>query len=384
MIHPAHEYDFQNLYAALHDEISAGAVFKTTSHDGLELFCYTRQCTYDRMWNDVNKLARGLIIDPVEQYIVATPFPKFFNLGERSVTPVDQMAASLALPFEAFEKLDGSLIIIFNHNGQWRCATKGSFVSDQAKWAKAELDKTGFDLNWLDPHTTYLCEAVYAANRIVINYQFEGLVLLAAYTTGGYEASYDYLQSVSNTLGWCLARRYDHKLIEAIVDIAAGLNDQDEGFVIRFDDGFRIKIKGAEYCRVHRLVSNLTPLSIWELLCEGNMNKITDNRFLIPEEFWADFDRMYELIEAQVKVIVDDVAASEKEACKLTDKELGLSLHTYPDHVRKLIFPMRKHGTILRGRSREVLYRMVRPTGNVLAGYVPGARLNKLMEEIDT
>ena len=40
--------------------------------------------------------------------VVATPFPKFFNAGEkRGDIP--------ALSFEAFEKLDGSLIVISNH-----------------------------------------------------------------------------------------------------------------------------------------------------------------------------------------------------------------------------------------------------------------------------
>ena len=44
------------------------------------------------------------------------------------------------LPFETMEKLDGSLIIIFHHNGRWRTATKGSFTSSQAQWAENFLE----------------------------------------------------------------------------------------------------------------------------------------------------------------------------------------------------------------------------------------------------
>ena len=77
--------------------------------------------------------ARGLILDHAARRIVATPFPKFFNAGERDGTIPD-------LPFETTEKLDGSLIIIFHHRGRWRTATTGAFDSDQAVWAQARLD----------------------------------------------------------------------------------------------------------------------------------------------------------------------------------------------------------------------------------------------------
>ena len=82
-------------------------------------------------------------------------------------------------PFETFEKVDGSLIILFWHAGEWRTATKGTFGSAQASWAAERL--RGCDLSALSRGTTYLAEAVYAENRIVVRYDQDELVLLAAY-----------------------------------------------------------------------------------------------------------------------------------------------------------------------------------------------------------
>lgn len=71
---------------------------------------------------------------------MATPFPKFFNAFERGESIPD-------LPFETFEKVDGSLITIFWHAGEWRTATKGTFGSAQALWAAERLK--GCDLSAL-------------------------------------------------------------------------------------------------------------------------------------------------------------------------------------------------------------------------------------------
>ena len=136
----------------------------------LQLFVYTPRGVYEDGWDAFTLLARGLVIDPDAGRIVATPFAKFFNAGERHGDIPD-------LPFEAFEKLDGSLIIVFHHAGAWRTATKGAFDSPQAAWAKARLDAA--DLAPLSPGTTYLFEAVYPENRIVVRYAAPALVLLA-------------------------------------------------------------------------------------------------------------------------------------------------------------------------------------------------------------
>ncbi|MBP3954380.1 hypothetical protein J8F10_03625 [Gemmata sp. G18] len=118
-VHPARMMAFNDLWCGLQRAVAEKRVKENVGADGLRLYCYAESTVYDRAWDEFTMLARGIILDPVAKRVVATPFPKFFNVGERLDSIPD-------LPFETFEKLDGSLIILFHHGGEWRTATKGS------------------------------------------------------------------------------------------------------------------------------------------------------------------------------------------------------------------------------------------------------------------
>jgi RNA ligase len=317
------------------------------------------------------KLRDGQILDPDSKRVVATPFPKFFNVGEKADTIPD-------LPFETFEKLDGSLIILFHHKGEWRTATKGSLGSDQAKWAAAQIRDS--DLSSLDTETTYLAEAVYPENRIVVHYSYTGLVLLGAYRGDGAEAGYDDLLTLGDRLGWRVAKRHSFASVSELLALAKTLPPSEEGFVLRFSNGLRLKVKGDEYCRIHRLVSRLTPLAMWEAMqADDDLEAI---RRQLPEEFWADFDNIIAILQRHVSELVAAVKTQADTVAELSDKEVGLRLDTFPAEVRRFIFPYRKAGgDLLSGRTRDLVFRSIRPDGNRLEGYAPSTAMNRVMDE---
>jgi RNA ligase len=177
-IHPAHTMPFPQLLERLTAARDNRLVTERRGPDGLQLYVYTERCVYEGAWDDITMAARGLILDASAGRIVATPFPKFFNAGERGQPIPD-------LPFQALEKLDGSLIIIFHHGGRWRAATKGAFDSWQAQWAHEFMQAA--DLTLLQPGTTYLAEGVHPQNRIVVTYAEPALVLLGGYDRTGTE-----------------------------------------------------------------------------------------------------------------------------------------------------------------------------------------------------
>jgi RNA ligase len=372
MIHPAKLMDFDQLEQGLFDAVQAGHVYRRTSGD-LSLYVYTKECVYERAWNEYSLLARGLILDHVKKEVVALPFPKFFNISEANVTIPD-------LPFETFEKVDGSLIIIFFHNGKWQCATKGSFDSDQAQWAQTLLDNMVIGKACLVPGWTYLCEAIYPENKIVISYQESGLVLLGGYTDKGEELDYNNLNIISSLSGWMLAPRYSYNSISELLALAKELPASREGFVLRFNNGYRIKIKGDEYCRIHSLVSRLTPLTVWELLNAGDDTEAM--RKELPEEFWADFDQILRILQSQVSKFLNKVYIAVLECKDMSNKELGLC-DTVDPEVKSFIFAYRKNNDLLgTQRGREAIYKKFRPTGNVLEGYVPSYGV-KVLQEVD-
>ncbi len=121
-------------------------------------------------------------------------------------------------PVECYEKVDGSLIIIFHDGRRWRAATKGSFVSSQAAWAQDVLDNLGIvEEAALDVGDTYLAEAVYPENRIVVAYRARGLALLGGYDAYGYEMDRQHVEHIGDRVGWRCARSVTYASLAELV-----------------------------------------------------------------------------------------------------------------------------------------------------------------------
>src|SRR5262245_58217419 len=94
------------------------STFVTTDGRTYRLFNYSRRAQYERHWDEVTTVARGLIICAETGEIVALPMPKFFNLGE--VVSEGVVASAQSGPFEALVKLDGSCGIGYRVDGRIR------------------------------------------------------------------------------------------------------------------------------------------------------------------------------------------------------------------------------------------------------------------------
>ena len=237
----------------------------------LTIWNYTEEVQYESLWDEVTLATRGLVTDSSGR-VVARPFKKFFNLEETKHTPTQE--------FEVFEKMDGSLGIVFLWEGRVVYATRGSFASDQAKWMAMWANRYNFS-EVLAEGYTYLFEIIYPENMIVVNYGGESrLVLLGVIKTDtGEEISWDELSTFE---GWDLVERYDgisdYNLLKGMV------KSNREGFVVRFSNGSRVKIKGEEYLRLHRIMTNLSTTAIWEVLSGGGdiLSTLVD----VPDEFY--------------------------------------------------------------------------------------------------
>jgi len=370
--HPARTIPTPELLARLRSEVAAGRVFERT-RGHLSLFGYTDRCVYERAWNETNILARGLIIDTAACRVVATPFPKFFNYGEGQQTIPNES-------FEVFEKLDGSLIIAFFTGSRWNAATRGSFDSGQAKWAQSILDQHPGAFIDLEAGDTLLFEAIYPANRVVVPYDYEGLVLLGGYWSSGKEMDAGDLAGIAGLYGFRQALSFSFDSLADMVTHCETLPATSEGFVVRFASGLRLKFKGAEYRRIHALISRVTPLALWECMKAGD--DLDAMRREIPEEFWGDFDA----ISMRLHFLATDILAVAQAthwSCRgMSKKEVGLALSTLPQQARPFIFALMDGKDIETDpKLRETLFRAIRPTGNRLEGYTPS--VNVLRMEVE-
>lgn len=100
------------------------------------------------------------------------------------------------------------------------------------------------DTHPLVPGATYLFETIYPESVIVVRYPVAGLYLLAAYHADGVEMDYGELARTCIATGLPLVASEAFDSIADMVRTATTLPGDKEGFVVRFADGSRLKIKG--------------------------------------------------------------------------------------------------------------------------------------------
>lgn len=241
----------------------------------LRIFNYTEVCQYSRSWDDVTKTCRGLVVD-ADDNVIARPFKKFFNWeelvasGETPQWPPEVITS----------KLDGSLGILYWYEGEWRMNTRGSFQSEQAVKGLEIFQKFMRDQDLAESirkDCTHLFEIIYPENRIVLDYgPLETLVYLGSIITEtGEEKWLDEMEDFHLPL-W--------KTAGSIEELYAGDQSGQEGYVLKWPDGTRAKIKFDEYKRLHHLLTGVTERNIWEILrTGGSMEDIVKQ---VPDEFY--------------------------------------------------------------------------------------------------
>lgn len=305
-------------YGKLQEHIDAGLV-SIRQHPSLPLviYNYTPRAAFANVWGDgVIDYCRGLIVHGVTQEVIARPFKKFHNLN----TPQIPETLEKNLPFgthpNVTEKMDGNLGIFYRIGDEYGIATRGSFESDQAKWATAWY-KYQVAAGRLQPFTenspwTPLFEIIYPENRIVVDYDFEGLVLLACvHKTTGMEYNQDFVETAGAIRGFTdryVVKNYGTKNLGSILN-----SDETnrEGYVLTFYRGFdepplKLKVKFDDYCRLHKIVTGVSPRAIWEkLLLRADMSwlETTPPKFKFWASLWvdklfADFNAIYSAAEA--------------------------------------------------------------------------------------
>jgi RNA ligase len=267
----------------------------------LTIWNYSPKVQYERLWDDITMQCRGLVTNS-KGHIVARPFKKFFNYEEHKPEDIPNEH------YEVFEKMDGSLGILFNYEDEWIMATRGSFTSPQAIKGKKILDK--HDISPLRKDNTYLFEIIYPENRIVVDYgNEEKLVVLGAiHTETGDEVPYNSLFTMSG-LGFEIVRLWK-TWGEGYDLLQEEISKEKEGYVIRFKNGFRMKIKGDEYKRLHRILTNISNRDIWEYLKDGKpLDEILDK---VPDEFYNWVKETKDNLLHQFKTIDTDYTYTYK------------------------------------------------------------------------
>ncbi len=328
----------------------------------LVLFDYTDKCTYERKWTNHTLNNRGNVYEISTGKIVARSFPKFFNWSEHNKE--DQKRFLSCNSFTTSTKKDGSLGVVYFYNGEWRVNTRGSFTSEQAIKGKSLLRRVSVDR--LDKDQTYLVEILYPENRIVVDYNgYEGLCLLASFNTQtGKEVFYIKPSKDLTLLFHCEAEVECFNSIQEVISKLDTLPYNEEGYVVRFSNGERVKFKGKEYIEMHRIITNTSPLSLWENMSKGRVDrKLLES---IPEEFLDKYINIAKTLEDKYLEILNeatDTTNSIAKICNDNRKEIGLYLSKNNIEYSQLVFPifLEKFEHI-----EKIIMQKIRPTGNII------------------
>ena len=304
----------------------------------LTIWNYTPKVQYERLWDDITMQCRGLVTNS-EGDIVARPFKKFFNYEEHKPEDIPNE------DFVVYEKLDGSLGILFNYQGEWILSTRGSFTSPQSIKGKEILDR--HDISAWRKDNTYLFEIIYPENRIVVDYgDEEKLVVIGAIHTETGEEIPDSSLFWTQESGFEIVTTYK-TWGEGYDLLKEEISKDKEGYVIRFKSGFRMKIKGDEYVRLHRILTNVSNRDIWEYLKDGkSFDELLEK---VPDEFndWVkdtvkdlqgQFDKIKVDVENEFKELINKKEFAEKIKDNPNRSFLFKRLDSYSNQLNEMIW----------------------------------------------
>ena len=203
-------------------------------------YLYVTPDTFDSDWA---LECRGIKFD-LEGNLIARPFHKFFNLGERqSFRDLDWKNLKYIQT-----KHDGSMVHPVLLNGEVRLMTRAGF-SDQSRAAERYMREHKPELESilklsLEGGKTPIYEYVSPDNRIVVKYRTTELRLL------------DIRDNLTGVYSDCCVSHYFTDDLKTFIDEVKDWKDS-EGVVFSFNNGHKIKLKADEYVLLHRTKSYL-------------------------------------------------------------------------------------------------------------------------------
>jgi T4 RnlA family RNA ligase len=328
----------------------------------LMIFNYTEAAQFDRVWNAATNVCRGLIVKLANGVldenaeVVARPFNKFHNLNTAYAPETLEANLPNEVPLVT-TKLDGSMGVFYAYDDKVWIATRGSFDSDQARWATQWYRQHAAQhLQAWTEGVTPVFEVIYAANRIVVDYDFEGLVLLSMVENAtGRELAREKVEEWAGFNGLKVVPKFDKTLAQCAAENTAN----EEGYVLTYSNNVKVKVKFEEYVRLHRILTGLNPKTIWEMLSQNQSEAI--DRLLVdpkmPSGFvvWLgtvaqDLKVKFALIEAEAQAVFAARPASDVR------KDQALYFKQAAPHLTGVLFQM------LDGKSyAETIWDRIKP-----------------------
>lgn len=353
VLHPAATYEFNELYSLIKEEVDCDRVRKHTDHS-TKLEVFNRSCSSSssaESHDNVLQLCEALVLQPQSKTVVTMSFVSFFADTCPSKTKRDDLV-------EATVKFDGSLGVAFRWKSRIRVATKQGMNTAEASaaetWIKIHCKVKEFRKGY-----SYVFETISKKNMAIVEYPFEGLVLLSITNAHGLELGYDDLLQNCEKLGFLMVSPRIHGRLSDVLWYCAGSNcptemdhpdvegsskppelevtvkkeatsfsgalptstRSQEGWVIRFRSRTRMKLIQDWWIEAHTAAKLVHPQIIWLLIKYNKLDGITK---ILPRHFNEEVHDIMNAFGKQFLDVLMDIS-----------KPLEV-LRRFFDHVRSI------------------------------------------------
>jgi RNA ligase len=280
----------------------------------------TESCSSQRCPEPVNLAAvrrecRGLLFDRAGN-ILSRRLHKFFNVNEREETLA--RAIDFTQPHSILEKLDGSMVTPIQVDAHIRWATKMG-ITDVSMNAEVYVSRNIHYQEFADYIMSFDATPIFewcsTKNRIVVEYPHDRLVLLAIRdnVSGDYK-SYESMCNLASQYGVEVVKAYSGNAssMQQLLDTTKELQGA-EGYIIRFDNGHMVKVKGEWYVRIHKVKDSLSQeKNIIDLLVNDKIDDIkphmldSDRQSLehFETSFWSGINTQVENYQRYFSMVI--------------------------------------------------------------------------------
>ncbi len=293
------------------DTLCQTYAIKASWHQELtQLVCLKYSQLESPMGEKIVQQCRGIVLDAAQNWqIVSYPYDKFFNYGETHAVTIDWNSATV------YEKLDGSLMVLYFYQGQWRVQSSGTA---DASGNVQRFGITFADLFWRVWHELgytlpenldycFIFELMTPYNRVVVRHTQNKLVLHGVRHVKTLEEESP--QVWADRLGWQRVVSYPLQTWDEIHHAAQTLDPMDsEGYIVCDRHFNRIKVKSPQYVAMSHLRSQFSTRKFLEIIRNNEGEEFlsyypewTELYFRVQqqyEDFVQEIDRVYRQYQA--------------------------------------------------------------------------------------
>lgn len=274
-------------------------------------YSHTLKETWD--YNDKNidilRECRGIIFDENKR-IMSRPYHKFFNLNENEKYKFENV--NFNNPHIILRKLDGSMIRPIVSNNKMRLASKAGITECSMQAEDFIRDKKEYHLFMelvFNEGLTPIFEWCSLKNQIVIEYKEDDLVLTAIRENiSGNYLLYEIMKYFSEPFNIPLVNCINYDNNENTKNVIEKVKDweNDEGIVVRFDDGDMVKIKSNDYVLKHKVKDQINlEKNVIKIIIENKIDDIvaiidenSKNRLIdFNDEVWKGVSNLCDLLD---------------------------------------------------------------------------------------